>query len=303
MITELRPDLDRSITRRFATAGGRRPRAADRRRPRSERHHRAPGRRRRGSQSGSSWVSSRTAPRSITAPRSRSRSSGITDEIENVRSLRAAPPADLEHGPRDPGRRDPPPDRVTGRDARQRPRGHRDRIAGDGLGERQPARAVRRRCRTGHPRRGDPEDRVRPRGGPPPHRRVRLPARGCPRPGGVRHAQRREQGPHHQPRDTHPAASPSSSSTRSSGSSTRKGAIDHGHTDRDSRARDRPGRGRPRPPDDGSRYPRTLAVPHDPVRARRTRSSSSTRASFRSLRSGRAWTPGTRTAGSTTSGT
>src|SRR5213596_3312401 len=50
---------------------------------------------------------------------------------------------------------------------------------------------LRHRCGATHLRRGDAEDRVRPRGGSPPHQRVRLPARGCPRPGGVWCAQRR----------------------------------------------------------------------------------------------------------------
>ena len=56
-----------------------------------------------------------------------------------VRPLRPDPPTDPEHGSRDPGRRDPPADRRAGRDARQRPRGHRDRIAARRLDGRQPA--------------------------------------------------------------------------------------------------------------------------------------------------------------------
>jgi hypothetical protein len=55
--------------------------------------------------------------------------------------------------------------------------------------------ALRRRRRQGDPPRGHAEDRVRPRRGVPSHRRVRLPARGRPRRGGVRPTQRREQGP------------------------------------------------------------------------------------------------------------
>ena len=67
-------------------------------------------------------------------------------------------------------------------------------------------------------------------------RRVRLPARGRPRPGGVRHPQRREQGPHHQPRDH---TRPHHRRPRRRGPrvlARAKGAITHGHTGRNQRS-------------------------------------------------------------------
>ena len=158
MITELSPDLDQSINRQFGTV------ADDARVQRTAAALEANGISvlRAADAADAKRIVLGLIPDGSQVHHGASLSleeSGITEAIETVRSLRAPPPAPLEHGPRDPGRRDPPPELVTGRDARQRARGHRDRIAGDGLGEWQPARAVRQRRRPRHPRRGDAEDR------------------------------------------------------------------------------------------------------------------------------------------------
>ncbi len=268
MATQLKPDLDQSISRRFGTlADDARVRANDRR-PRSATASACfgpPTPRKRGA---SCWASSRMDPRCITAPPRRSTISGITDEIEKsgryepvrprIWSMDRATQADEIR------RLTAAPDVMLGSVHAVTETGVADR----GLDEWQPARPVRQRRRAGHPRRRDAEDRVRPRGGPPPHRRVRLPARGCPRPGGVRHPQRREQGPRSSTARSPPAGSPSSSSTRSSASSAEHGAAHHGHhRSTHIGARGRPRRGRPHPPDDGPRDPRTPAVRAHPVRA------------------------------------
>ena len=121
------------------------------------------------------------------------------------------------------------------------------------------------RCRPGHPRRRDAEDRVRPRRGPAPHRRVRLPARGRPRAGGVRHPQRRQQDPDHQPRDH---ARPHHRRPRRRGPRVLAARMEQpvmATTIAHRRARGRPRRGRARPADDGHRGPRARSRPERPV--------------------------------------
>ena len=112
--------------------------SADGRRPRSERVHRAP---RAGCGGGQAHRSGPDPRRGAGPPRGVADARGHRDHARtrDVRPIRTDPLPHPEHGPRDAGRPDPPGGRVAGRDARQRPRRHRDRVARGRLVGGQPA--------------------------------------------------------------------------------------------------------------------------------------------------------------------
>jgi LUD domain len=112
LITEFNPDLDQDIQRRFGTA------ADDARVKRTASALQANGIDvlRAADAADAKRIVLGLIPAGSQVHHGASRSlevSGITEAIEKVRSLRSRPPADLEHGSQDPGRRDPSPDLVT----------------------------------------------------------------------------------------------------------------------------------------------------------------------------------------------
>ena len=141
MITELKPDLDRSISRRFGTM------ADEARVKRTAAALEANGISvlRAADAAEAKRIVLGLIPDGSEVYHGASESledSGITEEIEKSGRYEPVRPRIWSMDRADPGRRDPPPDRGAGRDARQRACGHRDRIAGCGLGEWQSARAV-----------------------------------------------------------------------------------------------------------------------------------------------------------------